>query len=109
MERSVLPLLCDRRPLSCELQVVVIAHLRNFNMVNILRISSSFNIVSYFRTFYRGTKICKTHGSVGNSFVLTGGLVTYISYHFLLRRLEKKVVVTVSPQLRLTLVFESLD
>ena len=107
MERSVLPLPCGLYPLSCELQVVVIARLRNFNMVNILCISSSFNIVTYFTTFYRRTKIHKTHGSVGNSFVFTRGLVTYISYHFLLRRIERKVVVTVIPQLPLTLVFEA--
>ena len=109
MERSVLPLSCGLYPLSCELQVVVIARLRNFNMVNILCISSSFNIVTYFTTFYRRTKIHKTHGSVGNSFVFARGLVTYNSYHFLLRRLERKVFVTVSPQLRLTLVFESRE
>ena len=58
--------------------MVVIARLRNFNMVHILCISNSFNIVTYFTIFYRQTKICKTHGSVGNSFVFTRGLVTYL-------------------------------
>ena len=107
MERSALPLPFGLNPLSCELQVVVITHLRN--MVNILCISSSFNIAIYFTTFYRQTKKCKTHGSVGNSFVFTRGLVTYISDQFLLRRLKRKVVVTISPQLGLTVVFESRD
>ena len=74
-------------PLISELQVVATARLRNFNMVNILCISSSFNTETYFTIFYRRTKICKTLGSLGNSFVLTRGLVTSISYYFLLRRL----------------------
>ena len=108
MKRSVLPLPSGKTT-SCELQVVVIARLRNFNIVNILCISSSFNKVTYFTAFYRRTKIYKTHGSLGNYFVFTRVLVTYISYHFLLRRLERKVVVTVSLQLRLTLVLESRE
>ena len=58
--------------------MVVIARLRNLNMVHILCISNSFKIVTYFTTFYRRTKTCKTHGSVGNSFVFTRGLVTYL-------------------------------
>ena len=109
MERSVLLLPCGLYLLSCELQVVVIARLRNFNMVNILCISSSFNIVTYFTTFNRRKKIHKTHGSVANFFVFTRGLVTYISYHFLLRRLERKAVVTLSHQHRVTLAFESRE
>ena len=39
------PLPCGFYPLSCELQMGVIARLRNFNMVNILSISNSFNII----------------------------------------------------------------
>ena len=82
MERSVLALPCGLCPLSYELQMVVIACLTNFNMVNILCISSSFSIVTYFTTFYRWTEIYKTHGSVGNSFTFTRGLVTSISIPF---------------------------
>ena len=44
-------------PLSCELQMAVIARLRNFNMVNILCISSSFNIITNFTIFYRRTEL----------------------------------------------------
>ena len=44
-------------------------------MVNILRITGYFIIVTCFTTFYRRTKISKTHGPIGNSFAFTNGLV----------------------------------
>ena len=82
-------------------------------IINVLRIWRSFNIVTYFITFYRRTKICITNG---NSFVFTRSLITcfyhteqYIGFHYLPRRLVRKVVVIVSLLLRLTLTFESRD
>ena len=46
--------------------MAVVARLINFIVVYILCVSSAFNIVNYFTTFYKRTKICKTHGkSVG--------------------------------------------
>ena len=94
-------------------QVVAIARLRDYNIINVLRIWRSFNIVTYFTTFYRRTKICITNG---NSFVFTRSLITcfyhteqYIGFHYLPRRLVRKVVVIVSLLLRLTLTFESRD
>ena len=60
-------------PLSSGFGVVAIVRLRYCNMINILHILRSFNVVTNFTTFYRQTKICITNG---NFFVFTRSLIT---------------------------------
>ena len=59
---------CGLHALSSQFQVIAIAQLRDCNIINILHISRSFNIVTYFTTFYGRTKIFITNG---NSFMFT--------------------------------------